>query len=674
MEIFFRARTNNSEFINIKEADFIDINNSVLKIVCDRNIKNLQIGDEKIEREGQSNEFLYYKLRTSSKKTMEVKAVVITDDNKEKIEKKIINIDPDSFIYDINVQNYMELYGEKALNNIIYGEVNPNAYEKDVLLGVKNNIEDIDKIFNAFMKIIKMSLSIIKSPKVELKEKVQLKNSSEVKNINYQSARYFMMHSEDWYREGQEQPKPVKILSGSYMENRDIYENRIVKFILLKCIKIARSIILNLESFISNLDVVIVKDESLLYTNEYVDMSRSEFEKVIQENKKIMHEKKQWLKKMKDVYLKLVSIKNEFKGINENRIVHIRITQKILYDKRYFNIIKLYEEYLSKIKLMSESSVNKKYSIIYSYSFIVSEIICRALMEIGFYDIECSMTDVKEKFFKSEEDIILEGRHPGIKDDKLSFLLNIRNINNMNSENISIDLKYNEEIQKIRFIINSRMPVKNLSLDFIDLLYEGNYDKNYDTTLIINTMDMSDIDKIGFDLKDSRIDAIFKLSTLGNNFLNSEDYKKYGGYREGMIPFSSKEFEVLKFKLVDLLRYKLIEMGCYSYCTYCGIGRMELREQGLLVCSTCGKRVAVNECKNCGEKIIKFLSKNSNESEEDINEIKDYAEYHKKYEIQCSTLGACYKKYFSNSGGFCSYCGKCSKMDSEDCIRCKNIK
>ena len=103
-----------------------------------------------------------------------------------------------------------------------------------------------------------------------------------VKKINSSSARYFSMHPEYWYREGDELPRPIKILTESFEENRDIYENQLIKYILYKCKDINEKIIYSLEAIISALEGSIIKAQANIDTEE---MSQSEINKVLIENK-----------------------------------------------------------------------------------------------------------------------------------------------------------------------------------------------------------------------------------------------------------------------------------------------------------------------------------------------------------------------------------------------------
>ena len=244
-------------------------------------------------------------------------------------------------------------------------------------------------------------------------------------------------------------------------------------------------------------------------------------------------------------------------------------------------------------------------------------------------------------------------------------------INSLNSESqnsILLELNYREEKEKIRFYFNPIFTQKPIGVIYVNDLYKKYYDESYDTTIIINTLS---IDRIKFTSENEKQKSIFNLSTLGNSFSSYEDYKKYGAFKQGMISLSSRDLGNEFYKLINLFRLKMIKLHCYEYCTYCGHGPYIQQEKELLICSACGKKIAINKCNSCGNEMIKFLSKVTSE---DIEEkFEDVINYHKKYEIKIATLGACYEKFYSNSGGFCSSCGKCQKEDG-NCIRCKVIK
>ena len=166
---------------------------------------------------------------------------------------------------------------------------------------------------------------------------------------------------------------------------------------------------------------------------------------------------------------------------------------------------------------------------------------------------------------------------------------------------------------------------------------------------------------------------IFKMSNLGNNFITEKDYENYGGYKTGMIPFGLSDISNVFDKLHNIFYMKFFQIGFYKYCKSCGNGEFYFIDDNLLSCNSCGQRVAINKCDCCGEKNIKILSKDIQVLDEDKIKSKNIFEQHKNYELRSNTLGACYGNYTSNSGGFCSSCGRCQKKVG-NCLRCSLVE
>ncbi|MCG4723044.1 hypothetical protein, partial [Alistipes putredinis] len=74
----------------------------------------VQIDDEIIKNINENKEFTYNKIRTSNKKTIEIKVKVTKENNREKFYKKIIKINEDSFVHDINEIQMINLLGKKS--------------------------------------------------------------------------------------------------------------------------------------------------------------------------------------------------------------------------------------------------------------------------------------------------------------------------------------------------------------------------------------------------------------------------------------------------------------------------------------------------------------------------------------------------------------------------------
>ncbi len=665
MEILYKSIYLDEDFKLLNKEDCISISSSVIKICCQEDIKEVQIDDEVIKNTFSTNEFIYNKIKTSNKKVIEVKVKVLNEQHKEKVYKKLIKVNENSFIHDVNEIEMINLLGHKSYENIINGFSNNKNYYDFIMDNLKGEIEHIEDILKAITTIIKLSKEINKTPKVDLVEREIVRDSNEVKKVSSQSARYFTMHPEYWYREGESLPKPIKILTETFEEDRNIYENQLIVLILHNSKKIIKKTILNIETQISSLYTSITKDKLAIKLEDLVEDDKVSKEIIVLENEDKLSKNKLYLSKFRKLNKEIEQLLREFKDISLNLNLKIRMTQKILYDKRYYRILKFYKRFLSTLNFEVKDVIETNVPTIYNYLFLASEIICKALCSLGFYEIN-TLSHIKyEDVFVNEDRIVLDGCH--YADDNFKFKLEINSFCNA-IPSILLKLSYKEKEELICFKVNCEFKDKSAIVDYDDVenLYKTYFDETYNMNIILNSISL---ENINFKDEESKLKNIFKLSTLGNNFISSDDYDKYGGYKMGVIPFSNKDIARVYDKLVKLFRVKFIKLGFVNYCTYCNSGQFEFKEKELLVCNSCSKRVAINKC-SCGEDIIKFLSKDNVDFIEDTED--DIIQYHNNYELKSTNLGSCYEKFYSNSGGFCSKCGKCQKLD-KNCIRCKAV-
>lgn len=664
MEILYKKIYGDDKFQYLTNDDTLNLTSSIIKIICEDIIKEVQIDDEIIKVLDESNEFIYNKIKTCNKKSIEIKIKTINSNKREKTYKKIIRIKENSFTYDRNELEMVDFLGKKAYENICYGVSDSEDYYETILYSLSNELEDIGKILESMVTIIKMAKEIAKTPKVDLIEKEIVRDSSEVKKITSQSARYFTMHPEYWYKEGENIPKPIKILTETFEENKDIYENQLIKFILFNCRQILKKNIKNLEIQISTLQGSIIKDKNSIAYEELIEGEKLKIESHISENEVLLGENKIYLLKFKNLIGQIDNLLREFKDIKLNLNLKIRMTQKILYDKRYYRILNTYKKYLSNLKYEVKNTIECTLPTIYNYMLINIEIICKSLSYLGFYNIE-PITDIPyEELFINQDKVTVEGSHYR-DEDNFKFLLELNSFNLRRPE-IILSIIFGDKKEVIKFNINCDIEYDDKYINYTDIdnLYDLYMDDECNSTYILNTIPLIDMN---FKDNTDKNKMIFKLSNLGNNFLTKEDYHKYGGYKCGIIPFSNKDIGNIYDKLIKLFRVKFIKLGFINYCTHCKSGQLEYITDELLQCNSCYKKVAINKCSYCGEEIIKFLSKDNYNSVE--NESTDIIEYHKNYELKSYNLGACYEKFYSNSGGFCSKCGKCQKAD-QHCIRC----
>lgn len=657
MDIYFKELYGDNEF-QLLEDKIINLNNTILKVICNENIKEVIIGDEKFNC-NEKNEIDIFKLRTSLKDKIEIKVVEISN-NKEKIHKKIIKIEEDSFIYNSMELDKIKQLGDLAYKNITSGLSNgSDDYYETIINNLSEGLKNIDEIYAALVKIVKLGKDIGCNPKVDLVQTEEVRDSNEVKKISSNSARYFIMHPEDWFKEGDAPPKPIKLLTDSFDEDKDIYENQLIKYILYKCKRIVNSKITLLQASKSTLKTnLIIGQEKVADENEYSNFNMEDYE-----DQKIQYKLMACnLKKFEALKVELNRVYDLFKDVSLNKRIKFRMTQKILYDKRYLRVVQLFKKYLRKLEESNEEVFERQYTVLYSYMFIIAESICKALQSIGFYDITSNVSCNTEVF--ESGNMILESTHYN-NENEFSFRLELNNI--LSNDNlIKLKLKYNGKEENIVITINSLFNYKKIDEDEVENLYRKYTVKdNVNTHLIVNT---AALEELSFISEEVRTKLIFKLSNLGNNFIYRRDYENYGGFKVGMIPLSLNDLTNMFDKLVNLMYLKFIKIGFYNYCRTCASGVFEEVEEGLLKCSICGQKVAINTC-SCGEKIIKILSKESKSYLGEYEKTDDIIEKHKNYELRSNTLGACYENYKSNSGGFCSKCGRCQKAVG-NCLRC----
>lgn len=666
MEILFKNINTNEDFKPLTNEDDISLSSSLIKICCQEDIKEVQIDDEVVKNIIPNKEFIYNKIKTSNKKAIEIKAKVINEYGKEQNYKRIIKVKENSFTHDTNEIEIINLLGKKSFKNIINGFNNSENYYDLIMDNLNGELEQINDILKAIATIIKLTKEINISPKVDLVEKEIVRNSNEVKKVSAQSARYFTMHPEYWYREGESLPKPIKILTETFEEDKNIYENQLVVFILYNSKKILKKIIANIETQISALYSLTTKDKIALNLEELTLDEKEEKEIRILENEEKLKNNKLHLSKLNKFNKEIELLLFELRDVKLNLNLKIKMTQKILYDKRYYRVLKNYKKYLSNLDFEVKDIRESTTPVIYNYLFLASEIICKSLCYLGFYEIN-TLSDIRyEDLISNNESILIEGYHY-MDTDNFKFTLEIDNFRD-NIPKIVLKFIYKGKEESICFKINTDFKNKseNIECSDVDNLYNDYQSEKYNMNIVLNSIS---IDNMLFKDEETKLINIFKLSTLGNNFLNSNDYEKYGSYKMGVIPFSNRDIPKMYDKLVKLFRIKFIKLGFIHYCTYCNNGQFEYKENELLVCNSCSKRIAINKC-SCGEDIIKFLSKDNIDFEEDIET--DIVKYHNNYELKSVNLGSCYYKYYSNSGGFCSKCGKCQKPDG-NCIRCKMI-
>ena len=669
MKIYYKDIIKNDQFKLLNNEKSINLNRSLLKIVCPNLITEILIGDELIDFSSQEhnlkNEFIYHKLNTSSKKYIEV--IVKCEKDIPAVEyKKIIKLDQDNYIYNINELDKIREEGQKSYENIINFAVknDDEEYTNILINDFKKMLINPEEVIKAIKLIIKLSLDIIKTPKVKLISKEIVESTNKVKTINSNSARYFAMHSEDWYQEGENFPKPLNILTETFEENKIIYVNQVIKYILKDTQKIVIKLIDNFEMKINTLKGSLIEKKSLRNSDNLYDDKLETLEESIENLKRDQEKNQKLLNEFKKLKFKLSQLLIEYKDIKLLKYINIKITQIILYDKRYLKIINLYKEKLKKLPFDIEDTKKVKVPIDYNYMFIMCDILCRVLVYLGFEDIQNSGIPKEfNRLFEEENVYTIKCEH---KNQNMNCEIKLYGIKSAYPSQIVVKLIYEGKEDITKFIINYMDINKNIEMDYIDELYNINNDYKCDTKLLLNTVAL---EKINFMTEEVKEKGLYKLSNLGNNFITEKDYKMYGNFKQGSIQLSMFDLNKIYNKLIKLFRLKFIKLNFLEYCTFCHLGSYNQIDDGLFECNVCGKKIAINKCNHCGEDIIKFLS---NKETSEVFEYENIIDRHQNYELYSNNLGSCYNNLFGNTGGFCNNCGRCQKQ-SYKCVRCSIV-
>ena len=149
--------------------------------------------------------------------------------------------------------------------------------------------------------------------------------------------------------------------------------------------------------------------------------------------------------------VKLSQILSEYKEIKLLKQINIKITQVILYDKRYLKIINLYKEKLKKLPFNMEDTKKVEFSIDYSYMFIMCDILCRVLFYLGFKDIEnINIPSEFNRVFKEENVYTIMCEH---QNKNMSCEIKLYGIESDYPNQIVVKLIYEGKMDITKFII-----------------------------------------------------------------------------------------------------------------------------------------------------------------------------------------------------------------------------
>ncbi|MPQ43668.1 DUF2357 domain-containing protein [Clostridium tarantellae] len=663
---------------DFKEFDkelIYDLNDTIFKIISNDFIKEINFDNEVIKCGKDCTELVFHKLKSSHKKSLDI-IFKFKDRFLKGYSKKVrIKVNEESRIFDkkeIEELNEIANISKELLRNNFTKNFSELLFKKFSFDG-EQDYGALKERYECYKTIISLANDIITNPKVELVLKEEIKDSSRVKKLNANSARYFTMHPEHWYKESTLMPKPLKILTSTYEENRDIYENRVIKFILYKTIKCCDRDVNRLKNEVRMLKQKISILEGRISTEALVEYDK---EYLNEEKKLLLKQYKkslEWFNNLKSIYTSLKLTYAKYDNIKLKKSLKLSINQKILYDKRYLIIFKLYKNILlnldddigDKIEIPLNSFVN--------YVLYINSVLCDSLELLGFIVREVKGLD-KNNILENINKIEIIGTN---LIETVSFKIKFNLYNEVqNTAPIELSLSCKDNFETIKFYTDFSLNIEEEYDNKLEFLY-NKYSDDKSSSFIVS---FTSIDDLKFKNEECK-KAIFKLTSLGNNFISNEDYDRYGNLRKGMMLLSISDSKYAENKFKKLLREKLITLGMLNYCTFCKNDKLVKENEEMFICRHCGMGIAIHKCKNCGESIIKVLNSRKIDVVEEYNinllqhknSKEDILKYHMDYELKSNSLSSCYGDFYSNSGGFCNNCGKCYKESKENCIRCNLI-
>lgn len=690
MKLLARSLFAGEAFKEFDDREEIEINKYIFKLSFEEDVKVVEVNGQIININENINEVIFSLFRDKGQNLIKISAKYI-EEGRKKIKDFIIKCHSKSTIVDSAFLEDLKRFNQYFLHEIDSSKHSYTEIDYSQLWSNKGERQNEQEFIKGLKEIVKIIYEIAEAPKIKLIEEEVVVDSRESKKINSNSLTYFTQHPEHWYKERFLEPKPLKILTETFKEDMDIYENQFVKYIISKCVSVCKRKI----SDFKNINLDYVNRISLLTTR-----IQAEEGYVMDEGRQnidiLSNEKKDYEKfeiECVNLNSKFIRAEKYFKEIKYVKNLKIKITPKILYDKRYFKLFNLYSKLKNYIE-SKETDINKNHEEYY-YHFILTILVEMkyVMHNLKFDLVESEGVVKKDNFlFESSSKVTMRYIHRSEKESIEAKIETCDFTHDLYGGKVIIELINNKNLKKSRVIICPNIHMGyTLSNDYINELkemYSSIYDNGYgeiynenkeyeiDSTYVFNNLSIS---QLIFDSEvrdEDRYKSLFYLSNLGDNFFNSDDYDKFGSFRVGMVPFKISDFSYIQKKLCNLFRIHLFEIGLKKYCTFCGSESVDVNESkkgALYRCNYCKKRWAENSCPNndCNGKIIKFLSKDNAVS--NIEDCEPHL-FHVEYERKRNFIGACYDKnsFYDNSGGFCSKCGACFK-NKKECVRCKII-
>ncbi|MCM1988802.1 hypothetical protein [Oceanirhabdus seepicola] len=680
MKIFIKDIIKNNDFEEFENSGKYDITRSIIKLVLNKDISTLTINNTSVDiNEIINDEFYFGGFILKECKKIKIHAKYIDYRKDKEVEILTNHLKGCSEVFEEKLENLSSNYNDFML----YGISNDNDM-KDFLF----NQEESEELLEKEHEIIKLIKSIYMPvgeisnlPHIRLIEDEEVVDSRNIRKITSRSMQHFAQNPQ-CYKEKYMNPKPIKLLTETFKEDINTYENQFI----LKATKDTLKFVLKRLEIFSEYKNKLNNDIGA-YEQKGETTTDIHEAKECENNIKILKGKIVRIDEYINFYTKVISSlklsSRKFNHVTYNKKLKCRMTQKMLYDKRYLKAFKTYE----KLKEYFKEKKDEKPFVNHYYSYMLFNMIILEWILVG-----------KLQFFRSEELDSSEGLLFKAS-DKIEIKYSYVNPN-FSAIVKAYSFKYEGEergeiqVELINNITNNKSKMifipymfdihefTNKTTEDILQIYDdilcNKKEEGYvvDSTYIMHNISISNIKSIEKkSLNDEEIiNNIIYFSNAGNFYLNEKDYKKYGNYKAGMIPFTFENIALLENKIQNIIATHKLLLSHEAECPFCSAQTIESDGEKHL-CKSCKREWVKHSCNNpnCDGNVVKFLSR-----EDAVNSSKssNVFDLYNKYEIKSRFLGACFieEKLYDNNGGFCPKCGHgfCkNESNREACLRCK---
>lgn len=563
----------------------------------------------------------------------------------------------------------------------------------------EGTIQDIGITERQQREILSLLDQVLQDPNVELSNQDEVVEPGQLNKITTKTVLYFIKHPETWRARGMLRPKPMRALAEKHIESPDVYENRFVLFFVKKLKEKLNLWITQIKYNMRNYDRQMTTITGYGFTGLTHEFGDNTWRlKQIEDARRPLLSTLERYRNFRES-LRAVQAAPFFKQVKDTIKTKPQINQALSYDPRYARLFQLYT-CLIKEKVSAEKAKDAL-ELTGAEFYRYYQDYCLWMM----INIINDLLFEKESEFKVDvdenaefvKDIEWHFRHKTRDGCHIRLRRHSRVAGNvMLAGNIEIVIEVDD--QKSRFTL---IPIlvcwDRVSANEAEKEIEGIYKSlkafrqhrsaedgdNYllDSVFLVHPTSIDSLNqRTGYSIAR-------KLLTMGNNFINNDDWREFGGYKIGMFPLlpplealSGNKWEkpLDHLRLKRLLRIYLLETGARNHCWQCNRNNIVIiqSERGdEYICQDCKYRWGFRECKQCGNRIIKVITPRE-DAEEKIKptEPARFIAEKESMEIKYATSATCEGKLFNPRWAICPYCGSCEKSHvGIDCLRCKEV-